>query len=107
MDGSGSDSQLVQPIASWLHAWFCNANYTPMAQVIVALSWGILLSPWSSGLFFLIIFIILYELFYYIFTKGDPLYYNLFVRTGVIFASIFGYILGRTLSCDEILADGF
>jgi 4-hydroxybenzoate polyprenyltransferase len=106
MDRSGSTPELLEPIASWLHAWFCNDNYTAMAQVIVALTLGILLSPWSSGLFFLIIFIILYELFYYIFTKGNPRYYNVFVRTGVIFASIFGYILGRTLSGDEILTEG-
>lgn len=101
-----SKIKLIEPLASWLHWWFCNDNYTPMAQVIVALVWGILLSPWSSGLFFLITFIILYEILYYVFTKGDPQYYNVFVRTGVICASTFGYILGRTVSGVNILTEG-
>ncbi|CAH6418998.1 Hypothetical protein HVR_LOCUS185 [uncultured virus] len=98
--------QLWQPFAKWLHWWFCNTKYTPMAQIIVAFVWGVLLSPWSSGLFFLTIFIIIYEILYYVFTHGDPRYYNLFVRTGVIYSSIFGYILGRTLSGDNVLQEG-
>lgn len=95
-----------QPLASWIQYWFCNEKNTPMAQVLIALVLGILLSPWGSGLFFLVIFIILYEILYYIFTHGDPKYYNIFVRVGIIYASIFGYILGRTLSGDEILYEG-
>jgi len=95
-----------QPYADWIYWWFCNEKYTPMAQVLIALIWGVLLSPWASGLFFLFFFIIVYEILYYIFTRGDPKYYNVFVRVGVIYASIFGYILGRTLSGDEILYEG-
>jgi hypothetical protein len=98
--------ELVEPFATWIHNWFCNDKYTPMAQIIVSTSWGILLSPFSSGLFFLLVFIIFYEILYYIFTKGDPKYYNSFVRVGVICGSIFGYIVGRTLSGDEILEEG-
>lgn len=96
----------IQPFSDWLHNWFCNDKYTAMAQVIVAIVWGILLSPWSSGLFALVIFIIIYELMYYIFTHGDPKYYDLFTRTASIFASILGFIIGRTLSCDNILYEG-
>ena len=95
-----------QPYANWIHSWFCNEKYTPMAQVLIALVWGVLLSPWASGLFFLFFFIIFYEILYYVFTRGDPIYYNLFVRVGVIYSSIFGYILGRTLSGDNILHEG-
>lgn len=98
--------QCIQPFADWLHDWFCNEKYTPMAQVIVSLVWGILLSPWSSGLFFLIVFIIIYEIMYYLFTRGDPKYYDVFVRTAVICAAVLGYILGRTLSGDDILHEG-
>lgn len=96
----------LQPIANWVHHWFCNEKYTPMAQVVVALVWGILLSPWSSGLFFLIVFIIIYEIMVYLFTRADPNYYDVFVRTTVICSTILGYILGRTLSGDEILYEG-
>ncbi len=94
------------PIATCLNCWFCNDKYTPMAQVIVAFAYGVILSPWASGLFILIITIIIYETLLYIFTHGRVPYYNLFVRTGVICASIAGYIIGRTVSGDEILQDG-
>jgi hypothetical protein len=77
-----------------------------MAQVVIAFAYGVLLSPWSSGLFILIITIILYEILLYIFTHGDPRYFNVFVRTGVISASILGYLIGRTASGDEILYEG-
>ena len=95
-----------QPYANWIRWWFCNDKATPMAQLLISLVWGVLLSPWASGLFFLLVFIIVYEILYYVFTKGDPRYYNVFVRVGVIYASVFGYILGRTLSGDDILYEG-
>lgn len=98
--------RLWEPFAKWIQWWFCNQKYTPMAQIIVAFVWGVLLSPWSSGLFFLLLFIIVYEILYYVFTHGIPPYYNLFIRTGIIYSSIFGYILGRTLSGDTILEEG-
>lgn len=105
---SDTPPNLWQPWANFITSWFCNDNYTPMAQVLISLFLGILLSPWASGLFFLTVFIIIYELLYYIFTHGNPRYYNLFVRTGVIYASIFGYILGRTLTIpdDQLLNEG-
>jgi len=97
---------LLEPFATWIHEWYCNEKYTPMAQVIVAFAWGVLLSPWSSGLFWLVILIIINWILYYIIAGKYPRHYNVFVRTGVMFSSIFGYILGRTLSCDLILMSG-
>ena len=98
--------KLWEPFAGWLKWWFCNERCTPVAQIIIAFAWGVLLSPWSSGLFALTIFIILHEILYYLFTHGDPKYYSVFIRTGVIYTSIFGYILGRTLSGDDVLQEG-
>lgn len=97
---------IQQPWTDWLHSFFCNPKCTPMTQIIMSFAWGVLLSPWSSGLFFLFIFTIIYEILYYIFTQGDPRYYNTEVRAGVICASILGYIVGRTLSGDNILEEG-
>lgn len=96
----------LTPVSQFICSWFCNDKYTPMAQVIVALTWGIILSPWSSGLIFLVASIIIYEIVYYIFTRGRFPYYNVFVRTGAMMASILGYIIGRTLSQDDILMTG-
>lgn len=109
---------------TWINTWFQNEKYTPMAQVIVAFVFGILLSPFSSGLFFLTVFIVVYEILYYLFINpltvvpyggyDDPLgqnnynprCYNIFVRVSVMIASILGFIVGRTLSGDNILQEG-
>ena len=91
---------------TFLNKWFQNEKNTAMVQVISSFCFGILLSPWSSGLFFLVIYTILYEIIYYIFTKGDPFYYSVFVRTGVICSSILGFIVGRTLSGCQVLNAG-
>jgi len=85
--------------------YHCNSKYTPLAQIIVALGFGILLSPWSYGLMIFLFYIVIQEIFYYIFTRHNKEYYNIFIRTGVIYAGILGFIIGRTLSCDCVLFD--
>lgn len=87
--------------------YFKNENYTPMAQVIVAFTIGILSSPWCSGLEFLIIFRSVQEILYWFFTQGDPRYYDVFTRAAVINASFLGYIIGRMASDDELLSCKF
>lgn len=96
----------LEPFATWINGWFCDERNTRMAQAISAMTFGILLSPWGSGLFFLVVSIIIGEILAYIFTGGDPRYYNTFTRASVVYCSIFGYIVGRTLSGDEILKEG-
>lgn len=106
MSDTSNEIKLWQPCASWLNKWFCNDKNTPMAQVIIAVTFGVILSPFASGLFFLVIFTVLGEILYYMFTKGDPRYYNVFTRAGVIYGGIFGYIVGRSLSNCEVLVEG-
>ena len=90
----------------WLAAWFQNEKYTPMAQVIVAFAFGALLSPWGSGLFFLLVFILIYELLYVIFTWANPRYWQPEIRGAAAMASILGWIVGRTVAGDEVLVPG-
>lgn len=91
---------------TWINKCVQNENNSPMMQVIVSFVWGILLAPWSAGMIFLAASIILFEIFIYVFTKGNPKYYNTFVRTGVICSSVLGFIVGRTLSGDEVCKPG-
>lgn len=86
--------------------YFCNSKATPVYCIICALVWGIILSPWSRGIFWLIASIIIYEILLYIFTKGDPKYWNLQTRTGCIFASVLGFIIGRTSFNQKVLEEG-
>jgi len=85
---------------------YCNKKITPMCALIMAIVFGVILSPWSSGLWFLAVFTILNEILYYIFSSNTDCAYILFDRTGIIFGYIFGYILGRTLSCDNVTKKG-
>lgn len=90
-----------EPFASLVTRFFCNEDRTAMVQLVSAIVFGILLSPWSGGLFFLVAFIIVYELAFYVFTKGDPRYYDLETRPCIIAGSLFGYILGKTLTSTD------
>lgn len=98
-----SDEKFWQPWTYWLKWWFCCDYYTAMAQAIVSFTIGVLFSPWSSGIFWLSIYIIINEILTYAFTKGDPRYFNSFVRCAVVCSSLLGYICGRTLAQKEII----
>lgn len=91
---------------TWLTRWFKNDAYTPMAHVLIAFCSGVLLAPWGSGLFFLILFIILYEIFFYIFTHEDSNYWQSEIRASVINASVAGWIIGRQVTGKPILKKG-
>jgi len=89
-----------------LSRFFCTTASTRMSQVISACAFGILLAPFGSGLFFLVVFRVVYETFYYIMTKGNPLYWDLFTRCCVFYSSLFGWVIGRTLLEMNILEPG-
>jgi len=74
-----------------------NEHKTPMVHVISAFTFGILLSPWSKGIFFLALFMVLYEISFYLLSRGDPRYYNDLTRVGTMCASFLGFIVGRTI----------
>ena len=77
-------------------------SYSPLGQTITAVGIGILLSPFSAGLIYFIIFIIVYEALYYYWTGGKSTLWGLDTRAGVIFGSIFGWLLGRQFVLDDI-----
>jgi len=91
---------------TFLTKYFQSEHATPMYQVIFAVTVGILLSPWSSGLFFLIVFTLIYEIVFYLFTFGKPEYWQLETRLAVIYGYFFGWIVGRSLCNQEILTAG-
>ena len=89
-----------------LPKYFCNEKATPMYNVIFALVWGIILSPWSRGVFWLIVSIVVYEILLYIFTKGDPKYWSVQTRCACICAAVLGFIIGRTSFNQNVLEEG-
>ena len=72
-------------------------------DLLLALSFGILLSPWRTLLILFVIFFIGYEIgFYYILQhRWYP-----DIRAGVILAYILGWIIGRTvMGYDDIVSE--
>lgn len=84
-----------------------NHNRTPLFQLIFAFTMGMLIAPWGSGLFFIVLFYILGEILYYLFTGGDPRYWQVELRFGCLFGSLLGWIVGRTLAGLEVMVLGF
>lgn len=62
--------------------------------VVIAFIVGIVFSPWTGGIFYLILFYLVYELILVILAKGrvDPM-----ARIAVIAAGLLGWFVGRLL----------
>jgi hypothetical protein len=99
------ENNILSPMREYCIDYYCDDRYTPLFQIITSFVCGLIISPWSFGLIFLIYLIIFQEILCYLFTRTNKIYYNIFVRTGVIYSYILGFIVGRTLSCDSILFD--
>lgn len=91
------DSEKYRTIIS---SFFNSLSYTPMAQLLLAVFWGILLSPFSRGIAYLLASIIIGEVLMYVFCGGKYPWVAQ-VRAGVVCAAFFGFILGRSLGCDH------
>src|SRR5688572_10675878 len=61
---------------TYITNFFCDDRDTPIYQAIFSFTIGLLLSPCAQGIFFLVIFSILYEIVFFIFTKGNPRWWN-------------------------------
>lgn len=74
-------------------------GYTPLFQIIVAFIIGVALSPFARGILFLVIFILIFELWFAGTTGYSGI--NSFLRPGLILWAFFGFLLGRTLICAD------
>lgn len=85
----------------------CN-NFGESAGVsfILAFTSGILLSPFSAGLIFLLFFILLFELITAVNTRlRHP--WSVEMRALIIFGALLGFIIGRTVIQDKDPFQGF
>lgn len=83
--------------------YFCHENNTTTSQIIIAFVMGLLFSPFNMGLIYIILYLILNEILFYIFSNGKcPRYWDIFERCGVVCSTVLGFIIGRTLSFKDI-----
>ena len=81
-----------------LSKYFRNPDNSLGAQIIFAIAFGLLLSPYSFGLVTYLAFVVVYEALYYAATKGDPAYYgDFYSRLVVNMFGITAFIVGRIL----------
>lgn len=66
-------------------------------KIIISFVFGILLSPFSWGIFYLLLSIVIFFLIDYVFCNGKFEYSYLEHRASVIFYSVLGFIIGRTI----------
>jgi len=74
-------------------------GYTPVFQIILAFVFGVILSPFSYGIIFLVVFLLIFELCFAVQYNYNPL--NAMLRPGLILWALFGFLLGRTLVCED------
>jgi hypothetical protein len=75
--------------------------FTPLSQFVLSFSFGVLFSPISWGIVFFLSFIIVWEVMAF-FLYGDS--WDAVTRAGVVLCTIFGWIVGRTLTGCEVIA---
>ena len=70
----------------------------PIYWMGAALFSGFLFSTWSWGIVYIIIFLIVYEIGYYIFCNYNSKKYDLMIRIGIIAGAFMGFLLGRAIT---------
>lgn len=86
---------------------FCRVGAEPVLQYGVSFVLGVILSPWSTGIFYLLVGLLLYEIIIGILAASYSLPYPVSVRAGIIGASILGFIVGRELFQQDPLDEGW
>ena len=85
----------------------CRTDMNPILQFGISFGIGVLFSPWSSGLFYLLVGILVYEIILALLLASYSYPYPAFTRAGVIASSLLGYLVGRELFQHDILEEGW
>ena len=86
---------------SYLDSYFCNSDQTELFQVVIAFAFGLAAGPISSGIAFLIVYTIFFEVFLVFATGMREPYWYPEARIAIFCSGILGWVLGRWLVADE------
>lgn len=92
---SSSDEDFLGRTIGW---YFRNPNNTITSQIISSFVFGLILSPWSISLVNIVIFIVIVEVLWIVFTGLDSRYYNPITRLAVLVSYFAGFLIGRILA---------
>jgi len=82
-------------------------NNDPFAPVLASFLAGLLFSAVSFGIVYLIIFLIIWEIFYFGYLDVNDRKWSLDDRVLVIFAALLGFLVGRFFHDDDDHGESF
>ncbi len=81
--------------------YFCSETCTEFNEIVISFAYGLIFGSFSYGLIWLIVFIIVYEVYVFYVTKDVPERWRFLARVGINAAALLGWILGRWLILDK------
>ncbi len=81
--------------------YFNPDGYTPLFQIILAFTIGVIFSPYSSGIYYLIIIILIFEIIYAYQCNCNYTNEKSFLRGALILTAILGWLFGRVSICKD------
>ena len=79
--------------------WFAEKLYgNELLLILSAFAISLTLASWSYGIIFFFVFLVTWEIIYYIAVRVTKPYWFLEVRLAIIAASILGWLIGRELT---------
>lgn len=95
MNINGNGNNVNQTKSFDLYDMLCTNNM--LLTLLTSFFFAMLFAPWSKGTFWLVIYIIGWELLILFLSRNRIGCWSLEIRVGVIFSSVLGFIVGRTL----------
>lgn len=79
--------------------WICENLYgNELLLILFSFALSMVLAPWSWGIIFFFIFLVVWEIGMYLGTRGKPPFWFLEVRLAIVAASVLGWLVGRELT---------
>lgn len=90
-----------------IKGYFCSSTATDLNQLTIAFVLGLVVGPFSTSIIFRLLFIIVYEVVVFYYTRGLTPYWRLLTRIAINCASLYGYILGKWLLTNRTGLESF
>lgn len=73
-------------------------NEDPMYWLGASFFSGFLFSHWTWGILYLLLFLIIWEIGYYIYCSAYRNDYDLMIRIGIVAGALMGFLIGRAIT---------
>lgn len=84
-------------ISEYARRYFCNDSYTEFNQMIVGFALGLLFGPFSKGIAYFLLFLLIYEIVLFYYTQDMTPKWRMEARIAIGVGSLLGWMIGRWL----------